>query len=960
MKRSRLNLLGALAVGVVLGRSAQAETILTFDAAPPGQVNGEPVISSFGDNAGSSSTGVEVIGFGSPGIGLAFGGGQGAAARWDYYIGGPWSAGQLNGSSVGNFHTIVFTPTAQAAVSIKSFNFHPYYDSSETFNYTWSVRDRNTVLASGTVSFGSDATKNHPVTIEYTGNLGQALTLRLDRTGGTGDGQNIAVDDIRFAQLPVPGGPYLLSVTPNAGQTNVAPNAPFDGVITNGTSQLVTSSVRLFLNGTQVTPTVTPLTQSARVSFTPAALLPSGSSNLYRLTFTDNAARSTTNDLPFIVGRYVNIQLPAPIHFEDFNAVSEGALPAGWSVQNSTSPLAPGSDPNDVTSDFYLDWAVVSRSTVSNLGVQAAGYLSCFSAFPYQVVNNQVLNTLFNGNMILAASDGRIGIQVQYLFTGDYNLSGRNNVYLAFHNILTQNQDSIGAVEYSIDGGTTWLPGLYMLEGPDVLRNSTGQIDASNTLATVYGDVADPATMTAQGGHYGLFVGVAPDQWPSLGPYISARINDNTVDSKRVELIRLPQADNQPAVRFRFASEASDSWHFGIDNFGLYSGAVMPPLLLGVTPASRTSYVGATVTFEASARGAIPLGYQWRKNGVNVPGQTSQTLALPGVQLSDAGDYTVVVTSSGISVTSAPPVSLTVLPTPSCVLSEDLAVYLNFDNNINGQGGTTVNGTAQGAQGVERYIPGVLGQAASFRNDANAGGPSDWVVNLGNQDALYAGNFTVALWVKTGVTSDGALTGNKDWNSGGNVGWLMDQYDAPAFVNFRASGGARYDEGSEIRDGVWHHVAVTVNRDTNGFVVYLDGARVGGGTIGPTGAESLGAGLDTLIGGSGPGYYSGTADIDDYAIWTGALSADQVTCVYANAFIGTSVDELPSKPQLRIARVEFGEVSVSWSTTFTGYTLECSETLDAGAVWSEVSGVVDNTYTFHPDQLGKFFRLRKP
>src|SRR5687768_11679725 len=131
MKRSKLKFLAAMAVGVALGRSAQADTILTFDSLPPGQEGGAVVISSFGDNAGTSSPGVEVVGFGTSAIGLNFTGS--GAARWDYYIDSVWSAGQLDGSNVGRSHSVVFTPSPSAAVAIKSFAFHPYYVSSETF-----------------------------------------------------------------------------------------------------------------------------------------------------------------------------------------------------------------------------------------------------------------------------------------------------------------------------------------------------------------------------------------------------------------------------------------------------------------------------------------------------------------------------------------------------------------------------------------------------------------------------------------------------------------------------------------------------------------------------------------------------------------------------------------------------------------------------------------------------------
>jgi hypothetical protein len=959
MKRSKLKLVAGLAIGVALGRSAQADTILTFDRRPQGQANQVAVIQTYGDNAGTSSAGVDVVGFGTAGIGLTWGG-TGGTTQWEWYQDQVWDAGQLNDSLVGTFHSILFTPIPSAAVVIKSLNFHPYYVSSETFDYNWSVLAGTTVLASGSISVGSDATKNHPLTINYTGGIGQALTLRLDRTGGSGDGFNIAVDDIRFAQFPEPTGPYLLSATPVPGQNPTPPDARFDGIITNGVTQLVPSSIRLSLNGVTVTPTVTTLSQSARVTYQPPAPLPTQSSNLYRLVFSDNAtpARSYTNDVPFVIGPYANIQLPTAIYLENFNSISQGSLPAGWTAQNFTTPQVPGPDPNDVTSDFYLNWVVVSPSTVSNLGAVSAGYLGCFNVAPYQVVNNQVLSNLISGNLLLAASDGRLGIQVQYVYTGDYDLTGRNNVYLSFHNLWAQNQDSLGAVEYSTDGGATWLPALYLLDAPDILRDSSGRVDASNTLAAVYGDVPDLIAGTAGGGHFGAFIGVARDQWAGLAPYMSGRVNDDLVESKRVEVIRLAGADNKATVRLRFANLGTDSYHFGIDNVGLYSGVVMPPLLLGVTPASRSTYVGATVSFEANARGAIPLGFQWRKDSANVPGQTSQTLSLANVQLSDAGSYTVVVTSGGVSVTSSPPVTLTVSPQPSCGVTEDLMVYLNFDNNINAQAGTTVDGALFGTVAAERYVPGIIGGAASFRNDAGAGGPSDWAVTLGNQNAIYdGGSFTVAFWVKTSISGDGAFTGNKDWNSGGNIGWLFNQFYS-TFVNFRASSGNRFDVGSEMRDGLWHHVAMAVHRDTNGFLVYLDGTVVGLGTIGPTGAESLAGGHATLIGGSGPGYYSGFCDIDDYAIWSRALPSEELLCVYANGLGGKPLELLPSIPRLRIVPAEFGDVTISWGRNFSGYTLECSSTLGPGADWNDVPGVVNNSVTLFADGETKFFRLR--
>ena len=59
-------------------------------------------------------------------------------------------------------------------------------------------------------------------------------------------------------------------------------------------------------------------------------------------------------------------------------------------------------------------------------------------------------------------------------------------------------------------------------------------------------------------------------------------------------------------------------------------------------------------TFAVVANGTQPLAYQWKRNGVNLPGATASTLTINQPQASDAGDYSVVVSNSVGSVSSAP------------------------------------------------------------------------------------------------------------------------------------------------------------------------------------------------------------------------------------------------------------------------------------------------------------------
>ena len=587
MKRSLFNNLRPVALaagGVFLGRGACADTILTFDARPAGQGNNAQILPSFGGNAADSSAGVLVSGIGTPDIGLTW---RATGGRWDYYIDSVWSAAQLDSSGVGDFHEIVFTPGATTAAILKSFNFHPYYDNGLDYSYDWSVLDGSNVLTNGSLTFPCDATKNHPVTISYQGNPGQILILHIERTGGSDGTQNIAVDDITFAQFPEPTGPAVTFQTPGQGQSSVPPEIVFGATIKDGSTVVATNTVMLSLNGSAVAASVTKAAGITSVSYQGPGLLPGGT-NRYSLSFKDSAAapKSYTNELLFVVAAYTNLLLPAPIVFENFDNTAEGGLPAGWSQTNYTEALNPELDLHNLDSASYATWVVVDATRFTNTFVAYSDtngapvdYSRVLSSNPSNVVNGHYVKDLATGRFVIGNSGYRNGrSQVMYLFTPDFDLTGKTNVYLSFHSLWEQNQDSLGAVEYSFNQGQTWLPIVYMLDGPDVLLDANDNIDPVASLtaeAMTAGEAiavyTDPADGQDKGGTYGAFLGVAQVQWASLGPYLSARVNDDPIESKRVEWFRLPQADNQAKVRVRFAHAGTDSWYFGIDDFGLYA-----------------------------------------------------------------------------------------------------------------------------------------------------------------------------------------------------------------------------------------------------------------------------------------------------------------------------------------------------------------------------------------------------
>ena len=70
-------------------------------------------------------------------------------------------------------------------------------------------------------------------------------------------------------------------------------------------------------------------------------------------------------------------------------------------------------------------------------------------------------------------------------------------------------------------------------------------------------------------------------------------------------------------------------------------------------PRSQAVSTGSAVTFSVSATSALPLTYQWKRNGADIPGATTAVLGIARMQAADAGSYTVVVSTTAGSVTSA-------------------------------------------------------------------------------------------------------------------------------------------------------------------------------------------------------------------------------------------------------------------------------------------------------------------
>ena len=91
------------------------------------------------------------------------------------------------------------------------------------------------------------------------------------------------------------------------------------------------------------------------------------------------------------------------------------------------------------------------------------------------------------------------------------------------------------------------------------------------------------------------------------------------------------------------------------------ASVIGPTITITTQPASRTVNAGQNTTFSVTATGTGPLTFQWRNNGTNIPIATNSVLNVFFTGTNQSGNYSVVVSNSGGSVTSTSAL-LTVIP----------------------------------------------------------------------------------------------------------------------------------------------------------------------------------------------------------------------------------------------------------------------------------------------------------
>ncbi len=390
-----------------------------------------------------------------------------------------------------------------------------------------------------------------------------------------------------------------------------------------------------------------------------------------------------------------------------------------------------------------------------------------------------------------------------------------------------------GAKNVPVDQVLTWKTGLD--------PNNPSQPDADITGHYVYLGTDEEAVRNATPATTGIYRGFVTEITnPSYNP---GGLDKDTVYYWRVDERGQDDANTITGMVWSFETVPS------------------LPVINPDTPADLKVFAGDTATFTVDA--TDPLGdgltYQWYfdpndlttgdevalSDGGDISGSTTSELSIANADNSNLGRYYCVVENAkNIPVTSR----------EATLGFKELLARWPFDGNADE---VTGNITGTNVVGSPGYVAGPYGVGQGISPT------TDDTITLAGPDELNFGSnkdFTVSFWfnVATYPGFDATFISNKDWYSGGNVGWgVFCGYGGRQIIKTNMSDGTlRNDTRSttNVFDGKWHLFCGAFDRDGK-VSVYVDGKLESTGDIsGITG--SIDTGLPLMLGRDGKGNYA--------------------------------------------------------------------------------------------------------
>lgn len=291
---------------------------------------------------------------------------------------------------------------------------------------------------------------------------------------------------------------------------------------------------------------------------------------------------------------------------------------------------------------------------------------------------------------------------------------------------------------------------------------------------------------------------------------------------------------------------------------------------------------------------------------------TSATLDVPG-------EYVFELTANDSELTASDTVKITVTPAPP--LPVLMAHYL-FDET---EGTAAADASGSGRDGT---LKGTAGWTEGRSGQAVKVGAEEGYVQLPENVMSHTEAMTISAWVKANSLNDYARL--FDFGTGtGSYMFLAPKVGSgmqfSITVNGNAAGAEQTVSGPALTAGEWRHVAVTLADSTG--ILYVDGKEAGRNTNMTLTPKDLGKTKNNYIGKSQYADPYLDAAIDDFRIYSRALSEAEVAALVApkqdqierveQPQLSTPVDVAPKLPSSVKAYLKDGStisVSVKWET----------------------------------------------
>jgi hypothetical protein len=217
---------------------------------------------------------------------------------------------------------------------------------------------------------------------------------------------------------------------------------------------------------------------------------------------------------------------------------------------------------------------------------------------------------------------------------------------------------------------TLTIPGQPFHTGPGnysvIAYNPFGYAISTNALLTIVSPpyvITPPQSQSIGAGSNVTFTVAADGSLPLAYQWLANGTNLPGATAASLTLTNVQAANAGP-----YSAVVANSYGSVTSDVAMLTVVPSVPFFV-LQPQSQAVAAGTTVSFTAGALGTEPISYQWRFNGTNLPGGTSNLLSLVNAQITDSGDYSVLA-SNFVGATISTTATLVVTAVPPAIVTQ--------------------------------------------------------------------------------------------------------------------------------------------------------------------------------------------------------------------------------------------------------------------------------------------------